>query len=56
MRTKEHGDRAVAQAKQVKRYRTDLTDEEWQAVAPLMPPHQFNVSRRFKSTQKPLLS
>ena len=37
MWTKEHRARAVAREKLVKRYKTDLTDEEWQAIAPLMP-------------------
>lgn len=37
MWTKEHRARAAAREKLVNRYKTDLTDEEWQAIAPLMP-------------------
>jgi hypothetical protein len=28
---------AVTREKLVKRYKTDLSDEEWQAIEPLMP-------------------
>lgn len=37
MWTKEHRARAATREKLVKRYKTDLTDEEWQAIEPLMP-------------------
>lgn len=37
MWTKEQRARAAARERQVKRYRTDLTDEEWQAIEPLLP-------------------
>jgi transposase len=37
MWTKEHRARAAARERLVKRYQTDLTDEEWQAIEPLMP-------------------
>lgn len=37
MWTKEHRARAATREKLVKRYKTDLTDDEWQAIEPLMP-------------------
>jgi putative transposase len=46
MWTKEHRARAVAREKLVKRYATDLTDEEWQAIEPLMPPPARTGRRR----------
>lgn len=36
MWTKKHRARAAARTKQVKRYRSDLTNEEWQVTEPLM--------------------
>lgn len=38
MWTEEHRARAAARAKQLKRYPSDLTDEEWSLMEPLMPP------------------
>lgn len=38
MWTDEHRARALAQAKKRKRYPSDLTDEKWIAIDPLMPP------------------
>src|SRR5690349_18289363 len=37
MWTQEHRRRAAVLAKKVKRYPSDLTDAEWQAIAPLLP-------------------
>jgi putative transposase len=46
MWTKEHRQRAAAIAKKVKRYPSDLTDAEWQAIAPLLPPPAATGRRR----------
>jgi putative transposase len=46
MWTKEHRQRATAQAKQVKRYPSDLTDEQWQAIEPLLPQRSRTGRRR----------
>jgi putative transposase len=37
MWTKEHRAKAVARTKELKRYRSDLSDDEWSVIAPLMP-------------------
>ena len=33
-------------AKKTKRYPSDLTDEEWEVIAPLIPPQPFHRLRR----------
>jgi putative transposase len=37
MWTKEHRAKALARTKEIKRYPSDLTDDEWSVIAPLMP-------------------
>jgi transposase len=37
MWTKEHRAKAVARTRELKRYPSDLTDDEWAVIAPLMP-------------------
>lgn len=37
MWTKEHRAKAVARTRELKRYPSDLTDDEWSVIAPLMP-------------------
>lgn len=45
MWTQEHRQRARIKEKKVKRYPSDLTDEEWQLIAPLLP-HPERTGRR----------
>ena len=37
MWTKEHRAKALARTRELKRYPSDLTDDEWSVIAPLMP-------------------
>lgn len=45
MWTKEHRERAVVRAKKLTRYPSDLTDEEWALIEPLMP-QAYRTGRR----------
>ena len=45
MWTEKHRARAATRVKQLKRYPSDLTDEEWALMEPLMP-DAANVGRR----------
>lgn len=46
MWTQEHRQRAAAKAKKVRRYPSDITDAEWNAIRPLMPAAAFRGRQR----------
>jgi len=56
MWTDESQGRMAMIEKKTKRYPSDLTDEEWSAVEPLMPPASATGRRRQRDFRCPLLT